>query len=112
MQVENIRPEDIFRKRKECNGILIDLRGREEYEMGFIPGAKNIPYEELEHHVPELRKLVKEKNAALILYCEHGVTSMMAARDLYREGFPVKNIYGGIQGYKGPLVKREEKKES
>lgn len=113
MYFENIRPEDIFRHRMNGRGILIDLRDRDEYQKGCIPGAMNIPYEELSQWMPKLRDLVmqntrKSGSAVIIVYCDRGNTSLRAARDLYKEGFRVKNVYGGIRQYKGPISKGRE----
>jgi len=106
---ESIRPEDIFRYRGNGNGILIDVRTKEEYLTGHIPGAVNIPYEEIQNRIEEIRQLTRPRmsgrSAFLILYCDRGNTSLRAARDLYREGFSIKNVYGGLHGYRGPLVK-------
>ena len=109
MSFVNIRPENIFRHRGNGHGLLIDLRERSEYVEGHIPGAVCIPYEELNKNIPQLRKW-KEENlkrfgqAAVIVYCDRGNTSLRAARDLYNQGFYVKNVYGGISAYRGPRV--------
>lgn len=110
MSFENIRPEDIFRHRGNGSGILIDLRDRAEFVAGHIPGAISIPYEELRDNMPRLRNQVMECNrrfghSTLILYCDRGNTSLRASRDLYNQGFHVKNVYGGISAYKGPRAK-------
>lgn len=110
MSFENIRPEDIFRQRGNGSGILIDLRNRTDYAAGHIPEAICIPYEELRSNLPRLRNWAMQCNrrfgrAVFILYCDRGNTSLRAARDLYNQGFTVKNVYGGISSYKGPKVK-------
>ena len=109
MYFENIRPEDIFRQRGNGRGLLIDLRNRDDYTTAHVPGAICIPYDELRRRIPELRnRAVQCKrrfgHAALILYCERGNTSLRAARDLYSQGFHVKNVYGGFSAYHGPRV--------
>jgi len=108
---ESIRPENVFRCRGK-GGILIDGRTNEEYGTGHIPGAVNIPYEEIPKRIEEIRQLTRPqmsgRSAFLILYCEHGNTSMKASRDLYRLGFSVKNVFGGLHEYHGPLVKTAE----
>ena len=58
MYFENIRPEDIFRHRMNGRGILIDLRAEEDYMVGHIPGAINIPYAQLQESISKLRKMV------------------------------------------------------
>lgn len=110
MFFETIRAADIFRYRINGKCILIDLRDNSKYCMGHIPSAINIPYQDLQNRLPELKTLVKkrsEKNqpAYVILYCDRGNTSLLASRDLYKEGFCIKNVYGGMQNYRGPLVR-------
>ncbi len=109
MYFENIRPEDIFRHRMNGRGILIDLRAQEDYAVGHIPGAINIPYAQLQESMSELRKMViqssqRNGSAVIIVYCDRGNTSLRASKDLYRAGFRVKNVYGGMSRYRGPVV--------
>ena len=109
MYFENIRPEDIFRHRMNGRGILIDLRTEEDYAIGHIPGAINIPYAQLQEHISELKKMVMKSSqrngsAVIIVYCDRGNTSLRASKDLYSAGFRVKNVYGGISKYHGPIV--------
>lgn len=109
MSFENIRPEEIFRHRRNGCTLLIDLRSQKDYDNSHIPGAISIPYEELKMRIPEITKwmmLCKRRFGiySLILYCERGNTSLRAARDLYNMGFDVKNVYGGISAYQGPKV--------
>lgn len=112
MYFENIRPDVIFRQRGNGGSMLIDLRGQDEYQKGHIPGAVCIPYEELSKKIPELKDWAQQNfrmygRAVLIVYCDRGNTSLRAARDLYRAGFRVKNVYGGITAYKGPRTQGE-----
>ena len=108
MCFESIRPEDIFRYRGNGKGVLIDVRTKEEFLSGHIPEAVNIPYEEIQNRIEEIRQLtysrMSGRSAFLILYCDRGNTSLRASRDLSRLGFSVKNVYGGLSGYHGPLV--------
>lgn len=109
MSFENIRPENIFRHRGNGSGIIIDLRSRNDYAAGHIPGAICIPYEELQSNLPMLRNWAMRCNrrfghSAVILYCDRGNTSLRGARDLHNQGFSVKNVYGGISAYNGPKV--------
>ena len=109
MQFENIRPGDVFRQCGSGYGLLIDLRDREEYAQGHIPGAVCLPYEELQRSIPSLREWAELSRkrygrAVLVVYCDRGNTSIRAARDLYHHGFYVKNVYGGISAYRGPVV--------
>ena len=109
MYFENIRPEDIFRHRMNGRGILIDVRDKEEFVVGHIPGAINIPYAQLQESISELRKMViqssqRNGSTVLIVYCDRGNTSLRASKDLYKAGFRVKNVYGGMSRYHGPIA--------
>lgn len=98
MSFDTIRMSDIRLYACKQDVYIIDLRDREDYEKGHIPNAINIPYEELEKH-----KVNLPKNGRYILYCEHGNLSLLAARDMLKEGYHIKSAYGGICAYKGPL---------
>ena len=43
---------------------IIDVRMHSDYEVGHIPEAVSIPYEELEKHLPNL-----DKEKLYIIYC-------------------------------------------
>ncbi len=91
MEVKNISLKQAltYLKRKDC--IFVDLRSNAEYARGHLKGAVNIPYEQLEG---EKRRLKGYRY--IFVYCERGNQSLLASRDLSREGYPVINIWGGI----------------
>jgi rhodanese-related sulfurtransferase len=70
--------------------LLVDLRDREEYELGHITGAWNIPYEELEEHLDQMSNYER-----VIFYCTHGNHSLAAARLLAKRGQPAYSLAGG-----------------
>lgn len=73
---------------------LIDVRPEEEFRRSHIRHAINIPYEEgMRWKIPGEKELV--------VYCDRGSTSMMAARDLLKEGYRVMSVAGGIMEYRG-----------
>ena len=78
--------------------ILLDVRERDEYAQGRIPGSRNLPLSELEAGAEDL-----DKSAPYFIYCLSGARSSRAAAALRAMGFEnVKNI-GGISSYKGEL---------
>ena len=79
---------------KSGNVFIIDLRTPEEYRLQHIRGAVNIPYERL----GRCRELPRDMT--LLLYCERGATSMVAAKELAARGYRVKTLIGGIHAYK------------
>lgn len=95
MELNNMSLEQALKFLNQSGCVFIDLRSREEYEQGHLKGAINIPYEELEQGKKKLRRYRQ-----IFLYCERGNQSLLAARDLKKEGFPVVNIWGGIKELK------------
>src|SRR6188472_3264190 len=57
---------------------LVDVRTPGEFAAGHIPGAINIPVQQLDARMSEL----KPTNAAIIVYCRSGHRSGNAARTL------------------------------
>lgn len=80
---------------KDGNSFIIDLRTPEEYRMYHIRGAVNIPYRRL----GKCRELPRDR--MLVLYCERGAVSMVAAKELAARGYHVKTVIGGIHAYRG-----------
>lgn len=71
--------------------MFLDLRPRGQYEQFHLPGAGNYPYDrfsEWENSLP--------KGKLIVLYCEHGNLSLMAAKRLGRKGLNVAALIGGI----------------
>lgn len=77
--------------------MLIDVRSPDEYMEGHIPHALNVPYEEFDAYMPRLsRKLT------YVLYCDRGATSLLLARKMFRAGYDVLSVIGGMNAYRGP----------
>ena len=57
-----------------------------------MEGARNIPYDDLKMY----RKYLP-KDKLFILYCDRGSSSLMAARELSREGYRTVTVVGGFQ---------------
>lgn len=98
MGFETIRAKDIENYIGKQDSIIIDIREPFEYARAHIPTAINIPYNDFDN-----KKSSLPFNKILILYCDRGNLSLFLARDLSKEGFQVKNIYGGIRAYRGNL---------
>jgi rhodanese-related sulfurtransferase len=98
MTFDTIRTNDINKYIGKPNVLIIDLRDRKEYDSGHIPTAVNIPYEELDEQKNNLTR-----NYLLIFYCDRGNISLLAARDLMKDGYNIKSLYGGLRAYRGNL---------
>ncbi len=78
---------------------LVDVRTREEYRQGHIPGSQNLPLDQ----IGEIPQLIPDKDARIFVYCLSGGRSQMAAAQMARMGYMnVANI-GGITAWRGQL---------
>ena len=76
------------------SAMLVDVRDPDEFEDGHIPGAINLPLNEIRNRLDEL-----PHGRELWLYCRVGQRGYYAARLLMQHGFQVKNLPGGILTY-------------
>src|SRR3954447_10170143 len=63
---------------------LLDVREKEEYRAGYIPGAVSIPRGFLEIQV---EGRLPDKNARIVAYCAGGTRSALAAKSLAELGY-------------------------
>jgi len=76
---------------------VLDVRTRKEFERGRIPGAVNIPHDELPTRVAELEI---EKASMIIVYCQSGRRAGVAERTLRESGFSnVRDLTGHWQAW-------------
>ena len=68
---------------------LVDLREPWMFEQDRIWGSVNIPYDELENLMGEIRK-----DGTIVFYCDRGAKSMVVCRDLWRLGYEVSGPGG------------------
>ncbi len=73
------------------DGLLVDVRTHAEFANGTIPGAINIPIDELRGRLGELQK---EKR--IYIFCQIGLRGYLAQRILVQNGYEnVRNVSGG-----------------
>ena len=70
--------------------LLLDVRSQGEYDEGSIPGALNVPVDELRGRLAEL-----PKDKELLVYCRVGLRGYLACRILSQHGFRCRNLSGG-----------------
>ena len=75
---------------------LVDVRTADEFELGAIPGAVNLPLDELREHLDEI-----PRDKPVWLYCGIGLRGYLASNILKDNGFgEVRNLVGGLKTYK------------
>ncbi len=77
--------------------LLIDVRSPEEYADGHIPGAINMPHENINGYLSELEQ---HKNKPIIIYCRSGRRAKLAMKVLQEHDFTdVMHLEGDILGW-------------
>lgn len=74
---------------------LLDVRTPQEFASGHIPGAVNIPVDDLRSRVSEL-----PRDRQIAAYCQMGQRGYLATRILLQAGFSAANVGGGYKTYK------------
>lgn len=77
------------------DALLLDVRSRKEFEQAHIPGALNIPLEELRRRTGEL-----PQDRPCWLVCGVGQRAYYAVRALQQRGFEVSILPGGMRTYR------------
>lgn len=74
--------------------VLVDVRTPQEYAGGHIPGAVNIPVDQLRCRLGEL-----PRGGEIAAYCQVGQRGYLATRILLQAGFSAVNVGGGYTTY-------------
>jgi sulfur-carrier protein adenylyltransferase/sulfurtransferase len=98
-EINEISPASANQTLKEDKSVkLIDVRERNEWEEGYIPGSVHVPRGFLESRIEET---LPDKAAPVILYCAGGVRSAFATKTLQEMGYSnVLSMSGGYNGWK------------
>lgn len=91
-EVKNITIDELVSKNLEP---LIDIREVEEYELGHVPGAKNIPMMGILMNPSQFLN----KETTYYIICRSGGRSLNACQTLQKEGYDVVNVLGGTIAY-------------
>ena len=68
----------------EQGAIVIDVRSEKEFAAGHLRRAINMPMDQIEAFAPQR---LKDRNRVLLLHCQTGMRSSVAARRLKRMGY-------------------------
>jgi NADPH-dependent 2,4-dienoyl-CoA reductase/sulfur reductase-like enzyme/rhodanese-related sulfurtransferase len=75
--------------------LVLDVRMSQEFSAGNIPGAMNIPVDDLRSRLDEL-----PRDREIAVCCQVGQRGYLATRILRQKGFSASNIGGGYKTYK------------
>ena len=94
--------EAVVMMKEEKNYIILDVRRPDEFAEGHIPGAINVPNEDI--GTADIPKL-PDKSQLILVYCRSGRRSKEAAEKLVKLGYTNIVEFGGILDWKGEIEK-------
>jgi rhodanese-related sulfurtransferase len=100
MSYQSITPSEAAAFIEDHDVVILDVRTPQEYEqLGHIPGSWLLPVD----LIASAPALLPDDGRAVLVYCEHGVRSVSAARWLATAGIAnVINMTGGMSRWSGP----------
>ena len=92
-EAEDVPREELLRRARNGQAVVLDVRPRHEYDAGHIPGAVSIPVEELEQRLAEL-----PADVDVVAYCRgaYCVLAYDAVRLLTRHGRSARRLREGM----------------
>lgn len=100
MGFQNTNIRNILNEALNYGGIILDVREQEEFMISHIPMAINLPLIEIQQGNFSL-----PRGKVILIYCENGGKSALAARLLSEKGYRVINTVGGLKEYRGALTR-------
>ena len=95
--LEAVSREDLLSRLDAGLVTVLDVRPEDEFSLGHLPGALNIPLGELEHRLGELAR-----DREIVAYCRgpYCVLSFEAVAALRIRGYQVRRLEGGYPEWK------------
>lgn len=105
--IRQVSPTELTMLVNRQDGIVVDIRGEEEFKKGHITGARHITASQISEQ--KLPGLEKQKDAPIIVVCQAGMSAQKSAAALTNQGFSnVSVLQGGMGAWSGaslPVVK-------
>lgn len=96
--ITEIRPMEAEGKLKSGEAVIVDVREKDEWDEGHIPGAIHMSRGTIELDIEEK---VPDTNALIICHCGGGGRSALAAESLQKIGYKnVRSMAGGFKAWK------------
>src|SRR5712691_6263537 len=104
-EVPEVTPAEL--SRQTPRPVVLDVREKQETDLGMLPGAKHVPRGYLELRIEEA---VPDHNADVVLYCAGGTRSLLAGRTLRDMGYTrVRSLAGGYGAWKDAGLPRSQR---
>jgi rhodanese-related sulfurtransferase/DNA-binding transcriptional ArsR family regulator len=94
---EPVRGEELLRRVRHGEVVVLDVRPTEEYQAGHIPGALSVPLAELEKRLKAL-----PKSREIVAYCRgpYCVMAVEAVELLRKKGFRAQRMEQGVMEWR------------
>jgi rhodanese-related sulfurtransferase len=92
-ELEPVSREELLARADDGSVLVLDVRPREEYAAGHIPGALSLPLGELEDRLATL-----PPETEIVAYCRgpYCVMAPQALQLLHRHGYRARRLQGGL----------------
>jgi len=96
-QLEPVSREELITRLQDGDVTLLDVRPDDEFALGHLPGALNVPFDELERRLSEL-----PKDQEIVAYCRgpYCVLSFEAVAALRARGYKIRRLEDGFPEWK------------
>ena len=96
--ITEISPQDAAAKLNSGDAVVVDVRDKDEWDGGHIPGATHMSRGTIELDIEEK---VPDPNAMIICHCGGGGRSALATETLQKMGYKnVRSMAGGLKAWK------------
>lgn len=95
--LERVSGEELLRRVRKKEVVVLDVRPAEEFRAGHIPGARSMPVSELKRRVAEL-----PRNKEIVAYCRgpHCVMAIEAVELMRRKGLHAVRMEHGVMDWR------------
>jgi ArsR family transcriptional regulator len=96
-ELEPVSRAELVRRIKDKTVIVIDVRPEDEFALGHIAGARNLPLVQLKRQLSKL-----DRKTEIVAYCRgpYCVMSFEAVALLRRQGFEARRLEDGLPEWK------------
>jgi rhodanese-related sulfurtransferase/DNA-binding transcriptional ArsR family regulator len=95
--LEPVSRSDLQRRMKQGLVTVLDVRPEDEYALGHLPGARNVPLSQIKRQLSKL-----DRNTEIVAYCRgpYCVLSFEAVAQLRKLGFKARRLEDGLPEWK------------